>query len=284
MEDWEKIINELDDATNSDVDGFIAAMEAISQGFYEKVLNSATQLKLRIGKNKAKSSDMAENLKKLVKINAQLKGLLMETGYNKEVSTYIGHFKESQKAINTYYSTIISSYEPSSDLFAQIRKANVDTTVESLIGAGIDSNYIEPIKKILRDVVVGNGDYARLSKSLKSFIVGDDNISPRLKSYAGQVADDSIRQFQANYLKAVSDDLGLEHYLYRGTAISDTREFCQERHGHFYTKEEVESWPNHPWKGMVKGTNSVTIYTYRGGYRCRHSILPVSKTIYDAKK
>lgn len=265
------------------VDDFTVKMEEISRLFYDKVTDSATQLKLRIGRENPKSTEMAANLKKLSRLNSQLTTLLKESGYNQEVSDYLKYYEGSKKAINDYYTTIIANYKDSEELFKAIKQANIETTTESLLGAGINANYIDPVKTVLKNVVIGNGDYTTLKKSLKELIIGNDQIEPRLKAYSGQVANDAIRQFQRNYFNAVSEDLGLEHYFYRGTTIRDSREFCVLHHGHFYTKEEVQNWPSRPWKGMVKGTNESTIFTYVGGYSCRHTIIPVSKTIYDAK-
>jgi len=284
MEDWEKIVDALDDATDSGVDKFIAQMLPVSKEYFEKLVDSAVELKLKIGTKSPNSKEMAENLRKLAKLNANLSKMLMDSGYQDKVSEYISLFKGSQEAIDLYYTTIISSYKPSKELFQSILESNLSTTTESLLNSGIDANYTEGIKKILRDVVTGNGDYALLKKNLKEYILGNEEIKPRLKSYAGQVASDAVRQFQRNYFNAVSEDLGLQHYFYRGTAIRDTREFCQQRHGHYYTKEEVQNWANSNWQGKAKGTDSVTIFTYVGGYSCRHTLLPVSKTIYDAKK
>lgn len=283
MEEWEKIIDELDKATNASLERFVTSMSSVSKTFYEQVVNAATQLRLRIGKSSPKAAEMADNLRKLGKLNAQLNKLLMESGYNKEVSTYVGTFKQSQAAINTYYSTIISSYSPSAELFEAIRKSNIETTVESLLNSGVNANFIEPVKRILKDVVVGNGDYNTLKKNLGELILGNDTVEPRLKVYVGQVSNDSIHQFQRNYMKAISDDLGLKHYLYAGTEITTTRDFCDERHGKYYTDEQVKSWASLQWAGKIKGTNEATIFTYCGGYRCRHRLLPVSETIYKAK-
>ena len=283
MEDWERIIFEMDKATNGTVDKFIGSLAKVSKNFYEQVVNYATQLKLRIGKDAPKAAEMAENLRKLTKLNNQLQNLLMQAGYQSEVSTYISYFQESQKAINTYYSAILSDFKPSQELFLEIRKANVATTIESLLNSGVDANFIEPVKKVLRDVVIGNGDYTMLKNQLRDLVIGNDEIESRLKSYVGQVSSDSIKQFQRNYLKAVSDDIGLKHYLYRGTEIASTRDFCQTRHGKYFTKEQVQSWSALTWSGKARGTDKVTIFTYCGGYACRHALLPVSETIYKAK-
>jgi hypothetical protein len=91
--------------------------------------------------------------------------------------------------------------------------------------------------------------------------------------------------FNAEYIQTIADDLDVEYYLYQGTIIADTRPFCEARSGRFFTKEEVQKWPNlKGWQGRMAGTNSSTIFIYRGGYNCRHQLWPVAKEQYDAAK
>jgi hypothetical protein len=52
------------------------------------------------------------------------------------------------------------------------------------------------------------------------------------------------------------------------------------------TKKQVKEVINRfgDWSGKIPGTNESNFIIYRGGYNCRHQMLPVSKTIYDANK
>ena len=89
--------------------------------------------------------------------------------------------------------------------------------------------------------------------------------------------------FNAEYIQTVSEDLGVEYYLYAGTIIEDTRPFCSARTGRFFTTDQVKQWASlKGWQGRMAGTNANTIFIYRGGYNCRHQLWPVSKEQYDA--
>ena len=279
MQDWEVIINDLDNATDLSVDAFIGRLDAISKQMYEEIVQMASSLNYEA----TTSAQMVENLKTLNKINSKIGSLLQKTDYKEATTDFIKSFEKSQRFINLYYSTIVTGFEPSQDLFKTMLKANVETTSEMLIGSGIDANFNEPIKRLLQDVINGRGSYMNMKQSLSNYILGNKNISPRLKSYVGQVASDSVRQFQRNYMNAISSDLGLKHYLYRGTAITDTRKFCSDRVGRVFTETEVKSWASTSWKGKASGTNSSTIFTYVGGYNCRHTLLPISENIYNSK-
>jgi hypothetical protein len=283
MEKWERIINELDKATEENVQGLINAMPNVSKVFYDNLIDLVSQLKLRTGSSRPKAAEMAENLKKLTRIYNKLNSSLMDSVYKDEVGKFIVSFDSTKAAINKYYTAIMGNFDPSKDLFLAIKKANVSTTVDSLLVSGVNANFIDPVKKVLQNVVTGNGDMKLLKAQLSDLLLGSEKFEPRLKAYVSQVSSDSVRQFQRNYILAVSEDLGLKHYFYKGTETADTRHFCHVRHGHYYTETEVKGWASLTWQGKARGTNEVTIFTYCGGYHCKHTILPVSETIYKAK-
>ncbi len=110
-----------------------------------------------------------------------------------------------------------------------------------------------------------------------------------------QIATDSLNQYSANYIKTVSDDLGLKWYKYQGGRKTSSRCFCLERVDKYFHVSEVEHWGETPslWNscktklhkggGMIAGTNKTTIFTYRGGWQCNHQIMPVSEKIVPKK-
>jgi hypothetical protein len=73
----------------------------------------------------------------------------------------------------------------------------------------------------------------------------------------------------------VAQDLGLTWYRYIGGVIRTSREFCIERDGGYYNQAEIEAWSEEDWEGKIEGTNTETIFSYCGGYNCRHELIPV---------
>jgi len=86
-----------------------------------------------------------------------------------------------------------------------------------------------------------------------------------------------------SYTSAVSEDLQAEWFLYAGNTIKTSREFCVERHNHYYYYKTIEDWSHEDWSGKIPGTNEKTIFTTAGGFSCRHSIIPVSINIVPRK-
>lgn len=80
---------------------------------------------------------------------------------------------------------------------------------------------------------------------------------------------DLFHQFDASAQEVLSNDLGLLHFVYAGTAIKKTRCFCERRLNRIYTKDFAGKWNNLDWKGKIPGTD---FFVDRGGYNCRHHL------------
>jgi len=124
---------------------------------------------------------------------------------------------------------------------------------------------------------------------LQNTITGNAEIDGKIAKYAKQVSYDAFAISDAAYMQGVSDSINAEWYLYQGGQIADSRAFCIERHGHYYHKLDIEAWgsgrktlgldaPDSTghWQGEIEGTNSYTICQTRGGWHCKHQIMPVS--------
>jgi hypothetical protein len=81
-----------------------------------------------------------------------------------------------------------------------------------------------------------------------------------------------------SYTQTIADEVGYNWFLYAGGLMKTTRQFCKERNGGYYHRNEVAEWPQTAgdWNGKMYGTNESTIFVTAGGYNCQHSIMPVS--------
>ncbi len=158
-----------------------------------------------------------------------------------------------------------------------------------LLDTGVDVNFFEPVLKQLNSSVFNGGNIDDLLDELKIYITGGTDGVGALERYVKQVANDSLSQFNATYNQTITQDLGYEFYVYTGTIIAGTRPFCNAFVNQYFHKKEVEklgeginpltnsSLTTEQFKGRAKGTNKSTIFTYRGGYNCRHFFSPISE-------
>lgn len=115
-----------------------------------------------------------------------------------------------------------------------------------------------------------------------------DRAGENMKRYAGQILNDSLRDFDATLNFNKSNDAGLTYVKYYGDVIPTTRDHCRKiingvydkRKSGLFTIDEVNSlWTGRSWKGKKSGNPLVV----RGGYNCRHQWSYVNPDWYDSK-
>ena len=113
-----------------------------------------------------------------------------------------------------------------------------------------------------------------------------DRAGENMKRYAGQILNDSLRDFDATLNFNKSQDAGLTYVKYYGDIIPTTRRICRnvvsgvydKRKGGLFTIDEVNKlWSSTSWKGK-KGGDPLIV---RGGYNCRHQWSYVNPDWYD---
>ena len=115
---------------------------------------------------------------------------------------------------------------------------------------------------------------------------GRDRACNNMKRYAGQLLNDSLRDFDATLNFNKANDAGLTFLKYYGDVIPTTRTHCRNivngvynrRKGGLFTIDEVTKlWNTTSWGGKKSGNPLVV----RGGYNCRHQWSYVNPDWYD---
>jgi len=115
-----------------------------------------------------------------------------------------------------------------------------------------------------------------------------DRAGENMKRYAGQILNDSLRDFDATLNFNKSQDAGLTFVKYYGDVIPTTRDICRnlisgvydKRKSGLFTVDEVRSlWTSRSWSGKKSGNPLIV----RGGYNCRHQWSYVNPDWYDSK-
>ena len=114
-----------------------------------------------------------------------------------------------------------------------------------------------------------------------------DRAGENMKRYAGQILNDSLRDFDATLNFNKAQDAGLTFVKYYGDVIPTTRDICRniingvikpKRKDGLFTVDEVRRiWTSRSWSGKKAGDPLVV----RGGYNCRHQWSYVNPDWYD---
>jgi len=111
-------------------------------------------------------------------------------------------------------------------------------------------------------------------------------VGENMKRFAGQILNDSLRDFDATLNFNKAKDAGLEYVKYYGDIIPTTRDLCRsmvsgslnKRKNGLFTLAEIQKiWNTRSWSGK-KGGNPMVV---RGGYNCRHQFSYVNPDWYE---
>jgi hypothetical protein len=127
----------------------------------------------------------------------------------------------------------------------------------------------------LVDYIANNPNGAEVNTAVSELqtIYGRDRLGDNLNRYATQIVQDSLMGFDGQFAKFRADQLGLTSYVYYGSIIRDSRDFCIENANKIFTEDEIrQKWADETWQGKAQGDPFVV----RGGYNCRHHFQPVN--------
>ncbi len=157
---------------------------------------------------------------------------------------------------------------------------------------GIYATSSDPAVNRLVDYVKNNKDNPALASRVDSAVkilqskYASTRVGENMKRYAGQILNDSLRDFDATLNFNKAKDAGLEYVKYYGDVIPTTRTLCRnmingvyDKSGKgIYTIAEINRiWNSTSWSGKKGGTPMVV----RGGYNCRHQFSYVNPDWYE---
>lgn len=270
MELQELIDNKLLNLTEVP-DDFISVVDNQNKLLFNALLDILDTLEIKDGiilttpKNLAKAEQIAVLLNKV----------LFESDYLNAVKSFVGGFSEQAVLINKIYSEQFEFTEKEiyKSLITQAQKSTLDFLDEDAIGQAV----FEPLQKNLITSIYSGGKYSDMVKSMKEYLIDE----PKLTSYVTRYARDSMAIFDNTYTQLIAKDVEVEYFEYSGGTLKDSRDFCLERVGNVYTKEEIESWASESWQGKNPATTPATMFAYRGGFNCVHSFIPRDPNYID---
>ena len=141
--------------------------------------------------------------------------------------------------------------------------------------------YLNEISSQVYQNAIAGKPFNDMVKDLRGLITGEvDRRGRPMSTYASQIAHDSVMQFDGQFTVYKSKEAGLDKFKYTGTLVGDSRPHCVTHLNKVYTEEQIRSIWQSSWAGKSEGDP----FTVRGGYRCRHTWLPVADEFFDAEE
>ena len=275
MPTLEQLVRERTSRLNRAPEALVSSVEKIQRGLLQDVLALLTDLQ-REGDTIVRS---AENLTKAAQITEALKSVLTGKDYLTALTRFANEFDATKVANDKIFDKAFPDFTTSE--LADLTLANSKAAaIEALAGATATTNFLRPLQGAIEQAVTSGANWRDTLQILSRLTVGDAEYQGKLAQHAKQVAWDALAVADRTYADNVAQDLGAEWFLYAGTEIATTREFCRDRVGKYYTRPMIEAWAELDWSGkMAETTNANTIFQNLGGWNCRHVLVPVSAAV-----
>lgn len=202
-----------------------------------------------------------------------------QSGYQNSINKALESIPRIDALNTDYFSSMESSFQVNKRFMASLQRSTITTLENSLLNEGLQAQIRQPLIQILNQNINTGGSFNGMLKQVQEFILGNEDREGKLLRYSKQILKDALFQYSRAYQESVTNDLGLDWYMYEGGIMDKSRPFCIARHGKFFHRKTIESWTSLEWKGKAEGTTESSIFIFVGGYNCNHSLIPVHVSI-----
>lgn len=218
------------------------------------------------------------NIRLINELETTIRRIVLNSKYQTNVTKYLRNF-DRIKAANISLQKGLGFNVKNIGL-TRVQKAIEKQTIANLLGAGMDANFVSPVKQNILESVINGSSIQDATDSLRLFVRGDKQRLGLLDRYVSQTARDSISQFDGNIQTTIANKFNLTSWTYEGSLISDSRAQCRRWVGMGILEaknfQREINWGFNNGTGMIPGTEPSTFPSFRGGFNCRHAMTPVS--------
>lgn len=220
--------------------------------------------------------------------------------YTPRVKEYLNTYSDIDKSAVDLHKSY-NDLEVDLDKVAPARKV-IYKEASYWLTKGVTDAYEQPVKYLVMQQVTRGLSIEESNRILKKWNEGElrgelasGTPTPRLQSYASQIARNSAYQFNGVIQDQVQKEYNLQWGVYTGDVIKDSRPLCAwlVRQDRPFSLDEIGKILNgkvpygggviaqaadRPFlSGVIPGTNKKNFPIYRGGYNCRHQWFPIKK-------
>lgn len=281
-------INEVLKTIEDAIEQINKAVPKLQLKMYDRVLELVKELNTN-GRNVKADT---ENLRLLSKIRMELERIIDDPEFKHSIREFKNAFDKVEQ-INKNYFTSIAETRGVPAVLGELKK-QVINDVDVKLGNGRVSQLVtDKVHEILRVSITSGSTYVQMLKSVRTFL-DDNKLTNEFARYAKTITTDALNQYNGEYNKIVSEDLGLEWFEFVGSLIETSREMCvlmvDKRYIH---KSEIKDIlkgevDGHQAKmnpktdlpvGFIEGTNVYNYQVRRNGHNCAHQLIAVSSAV-----
>jgi len=208
------------------------------------------------------------NLDNAFKMRTDLVGLF-EKEYGVFVAETVNDFDEMALAVKDYLDKV--------GISKTFSESDISTITALKEGSFVKLDVLgKQFQSVLADEIytstISGRPFKDMVLAIKNSLVGIEDMAGRpMASHASQLAHDALVGMDRSISAKKALEAGIENYLYFGSTVRDSRDFCVRHAG--------ETRPEGEWveigKGTWQGKASDDLFADAGGYNCGHTLVPV---------
>lgn len=277
----DSIIKTSDKFIDTTENNLVKSTRASEKYVYDALMEVFKNVDITNGK--LSSTPKAEDF--LASLDGRVFDALKQSRYGEAVTAFVGAFDTvSESVIQIHASLGNGNILPSQ--INPIKRMEVSKTIANLTEQGMYKDFINPVREgLYRNIMLG-ATIEDTEQLIRDYVVTNPKKASNLSRYVGQVAADSIRQFDGSINQTAKIVLELNATKYVGSIITDSRAQCIKwtdmgTISDDELQDEIDfALANRTYQGkrcggMIPGTNAATFCVNRGGYRCRHRAFPI---------
>ena len=210
-------------------------------------------------------------------LRKELRDLLKRTSLPDRMDDFFHHFDEIGDNVAAIHKELNNIRVPKS-LINRQKKFAVENTVFSMLDSNVSLKFVDPVKRSLFNHINFGSGVLDAENELRTMILGQGEDLGILRRWVGQVARDSIQQYEGGINQRVAVEYELDGFRYVGSLVEDSRPQCVRwmNMGVISKKDLADeiNWAKRNGSGMISATTPETFAVYRGGYNCRHTAYP----------
>ena len=245
------------------------------------------------------------NLKKIGVIKTRLTKIANNKQFLAGVAKLIGAFDKIYNEQKKYFDSLSSNFVAhtnyhmgASSKFELMKSIAAQNVANNLTGAGLSANVTGKISDMLLRAVTTGAKYSDIVSEMHAYLLSTETSQGALSKYAKTYAVTALGQYTGQNNKLVTDDLGCEWFMYTGSTIETTREFCahmtKKKYIHISEFADILAGKidGHecaiydktglPY-GLIEGTTPENFLVNVGGWNCRHQLVPIAKEMVPAE-
>jgi hypothetical protein len=227
-----------------------------------------------------------DNIRRIGLISDELKKVLAGGEYRQAVKDFLDSIDKGVVLTDDIARTFESSFEPT-EAQKQLLQISKQNTINAFFGSGLDQRFTQPFLEQLTTNIAARAPLREAVNALEGLVVGTEANDGRLLANIKTTATTAQAVADRSYSAAVNAELEIEWFEYLGGEIDTTRPFCANRENGIYHRGEIEAWGDGKnsagindirdgsWAGRIEGTDSKSIFTFVGGWNCRHYLIPI---------